>query len=190
MRAWALTENVHSKTRSPFEQFPDDPHLYYLTQYWLRERYLLIPKSRQMTVTWLLCALYLWDALFHSSRLTFFQSKKEEDADETLERAFAIYQHLPKFMQHWQPAKKTFCHLRFSRNRSHIWAIPQGAGHARQYTASGYLADEMAFQEEMDQVLAAVSPTLGTKGRFTGVSSAAPSVFELLVFDKMGTLTT
>lgn len=140
-----------------------------------------------MTVTWLITALYLWDAMFFASRLTFFQSKKEEDADANLERALAIYLHLPEFMRNWQPLtgnKKTFCHLRFQRNRSHLWAIPQGADHARQYTCTGYFADEMAFQDEMENVLAAVGPTLGDNGRFTGVSSSAPSYFQHLCFDQ------
>lgn len=145
---------------------------------------LIIPKSRQMTVTWLISALYLWEAMFFPSRLTFFQSKKEEDSDANLERVFTMYQRLPEFMQIWNPAVKTYCHLKFKRSRSHLWAIPQGANHARQYTVSGYFADEAAFLEEMDTVLAAVGPTLGEKGKFTMVSSAAPSYFEMLVFDK------
>jgi hypothetical protein len=187
LRAWALTENAHSATSSPFEPFPDDPHLYYLAQIWLREKRLLLPKSRQMTVTWLFIAISLWEALFFPSRLTFVQSKKEEDADATLERAQVMYDHLPKFMRDWQPisgGRKTFCHMKFKRNRSHLWAIPQGADHVRQYTATGYLIDEMAFQEEMEKVLAAAAPGLGPNGWIAGVSSAAPSYFQLLVFDK------
>lgn len=178
------TENVHSKSGQAFESFPDKPHLYYLTELWIRHPRLLVPKSRQMSATWLFCGLYLWESLFFPSRLTFFQSKKEEDANANVERAHAMYTRLPEFMQLWNPASLTFCNLKFKRNRSRIWAIPQGAAHARQYTVSGYFADEMAYQEEMDLVLAAVAPTLGEKGRFTGVSSAAPSYFQLLCFDK------
>lgn len=184
IRAWVLTEHVHGKEGEPFQPFPDKEHLWYLTQIWLLDKRVLVPKSRQMTATWLFCALYLWDAIFFPSRLSFFQSKREEDADANLERAWAMYNHLPKFMRLWQPAKRTYCHIKFSRNRSHLWAIPQGAEYARQYTCSGYFADEMAFQIQMDEVLAAVNPTLGTKGRFTGVSSAAPSYFKSLCFDE------
>lgn len=184
LRAWIQTENAHSTSRSTFERFPDDPHLYYLCMLWVIFRRLCIPKSRQMTVTWLISALYLWAALFHPSSLIFFQSKKEEDADQNLERAWTMYQRLPEFFRKWQPASRTFCHVRFKRNRSHIWAIPQGADHARQYTATGYFSDETAFQEGVENVMGAVGPTLKEKGRFTAVSSAAPSYFEMLCFDK------
>lgn len=74
--------------------------------------------------------------------------------------------------------------MRFTRNRSHIWAIPQGADHARQYTATDYFSDEMAYQIECEDVLAAVGPSLSKKGNFIGVSSAAPGEFEELVFDR------
>jgi hypothetical protein len=137
-----------------------------------------------MTVTWLFCGLYLWDALFFSSRLTFFQSKKEDDADENVERAYTMYTRLPDFMKAWNPASRTFCNFRLKKTRSRIMAVPQGADHARQFTCSGYFSDEVVYQEEVDKVLAAIAPTLGEKGRFTGVSSAGPSYFQMLCFDK------
>ncbi len=137
-----------------------------------------------MTVTWLISALYLWDALFHSSRLTFFQSKKESDADENLERVWTMYSRLPQFIRDWQPATRTFCHIKFKRNRSRIWAIPQGPDHARQFTATGYFSDETAYQEGVESVLAAAGPTLKDRGRITMVSSASPSYFEYICFDK------
>lgn len=142
-----------------------------------------------MTCTWLFVALYLHDAMFFPSRLNFIQSKKEEDSDQALERAATIYDKLPIFMKNWQPlvgGKKTFCHMKFKRNRSHLWSIPEGADHARSYTSTGYFSDETVFQDNVEQVLAAVGPTLGTRGRLTMLSSVGPSAFELICFDKHG----
>lgn len=184
MRAWVLTENAHATGNSTFEAFPDKPHLFYLTRLWQNNPRLLVPKSRQLMATWLFTCLYLWDALFFPSRLTFFQSKKEEDADANLERAWTVYKNLPTFIQLWAPARRTFCHIRFQRNRSHLFAVPEGADHARQFTATGYFSDEMAYQVDVDKVIAAVGPTLGKNGRFTGVSSASSGYFEKMVFDK------
>ncbi len=189
---WVLTENAHYTTSTPFEKFPDLAHLYYFTRLWEIERRLIVPKSRQMTFTWLFAALYLWDAQFAPSRLNFIQSKKEEDADQVLERANTIYEKQPLFIKNWQPlsgGKKTYCHLRFKRNRSHLWAIPEGPQHARSYTSTGYLSDETVFQDHVEEVMAAVGPTLGQRGRITMLSSAGPSAFELIAFDKMGALT-
>lgn len=115
------------------------------------------------------------------------QSKKEADADASLERVQVIYDKLPKFIKDFAPlvqGRKTFCSMKNKSNRSHIMAIPAGADHARQYTASGYFSDEFCFQEEVENVMAALVPTLGKQGWFAGVSSAQASYGELLIFDK------
>lgn len=138
-----------------------------------------------MTVTWLFSALYLWDAMFHPSRLTFFQNKKEEDADANIKRAAVMHSRLPEWMRDWQPVKQTFCNLYLPRSRSEIKGVPAGAHHVRGFTATGVFEDEMAFTEECDEVLAAIKPALGKTGRFTGVSSASPSYFKQLVFDEV-----
>lgn len=141
-----------------------------------------------MTVTWLYVSLFLWDALFFPSRFTFIQSKKEEDSDEALERAFTIYKNLPKFIKDWQPlvgGKKTYCHMRFIRNHSRLWAIPEGPEHLRSYTPTGLFSDETVYQDDVEKMVASASPALGEKGRLTMVSSAGPSYFEALAFDRI-----
>ncbi len=187
---WVLTENPASEAANPFERFPDKQHLYNLTRIWEREKRLIVPKSRQMTVTWLFIALYLHNAMWNPSRLIFVQSKKEQDADEVLERGFAIYQKLPLFMRNWQPlssGKKTFCEMKFTRNRSRILAIPEGPDHLRGFTATDIFSDETAFQDDVERMTAAALPALGLHGRLTMVSSAAPSFLELLCFDRTST---
>lgn len=183
---WVLTENTHFTSSTPFERFPDKAHLYYLTRLWQRERFLIVPKSRQMTVTWLFCALYLWKAMFRPSRFIFIQSKKEEDSDEVLERCFTIYQRLPLFMRNWAPlsgGKKTYCHMRLKRSRSRLWAIPEGPEHFRSYTPSDVFSDETVYQENVEKMLTAAVPALGQKGCMTMVSSAGPGIFALLALD-------
>lgn len=181
---WVQTENAQDKER-PFQPFPNHLHLQVLTHHWMTERFLLVPKSRQMTVTWLFCGLYLWDAMFFPSRLTFFQNKKEDDAEANLKRAFTMHSRLPAWMQEWQPIKQTYCNLSFPRSRSEIRGVPAGAHHVRGFTATGVFEDEMGFTEQCDEVLAAIKPALGKSGRFTGVSSATPSYFCELVFDRV-----
>ena len=136
-----------------------------------------------MTCTWLICALYLWDSIFFGHRFTFFQSKKETDANENVKRAFFIWRNLPIFMKEFAPVSDKFCRLDFTRNESVIIGIPAGPDHARQYTSSGFFSDEIAFQPDVDLLMAAVSPTLAGGGRFTAVSSAAASYFSMMVRD-------
>lgn len=180
---WLQTEDTQNK-EAPFQPFPNKQHLFVVTRVWEKERFLLIPKSRQLTLTWWACAVYLWESMFYSSRLTFFQNKKETDADANLSRVEVMYLRLPDWMKQWQPMRRTYCSLYFPRSRSEIKAIPQGADHVRGFTVSGMFLDEMAFMDETDQVLAAVKPALGKTGKFTGVSSANPSYFEKLCFDQ------
>ena len=178
------TEDAQQK-ENPFQPFPNKIHLQVLVEHWVRELYLLIPKSRQLTATWCFVSLYLHDSLFFPSRNTMFQCKVEEDADKNLQRAKVIHDRLPEWMRAWQPMEYTYCNAHFPNSRSHIRAVPAGAKHFRQNTLSGVLVDEAVFTEEMDEVLAAAKPALGKIGRFTALSSAGPSYFKQLVFNEV-----
>lgn len=166
----------------PVKIFPDKPHIWALTRCWELYKGILIPKSRQMTVTWTVCGLYLWHTIFHDYRRTMFQSKKEDDADENLNRAFRIYERLPFFIQNHVKLEKIKCKITAS-NGSVMHGVPSGPDHARQYTLSGYFSDELVYQERVEDLLGAIKPILKNGGRFTGVSSCGPSYFEDMVFD-------
>lgn len=182
---WVLTENAHFQGSSPFESFPDEEALYYVVRIWEMERKNAWPKSRQIMMTWLMCCLFMHDAMWNPSRLNFVQSKKEEDSDEVLERAWTVYQKLPEFMRLWQPAKRTYCQLKFIKIRSRLWAIPEGAEHLRSYTGTGLLSDETVYQDDVQKMITAAGPALGTRGRLTMISSAGPSAFEGVSFDRL-----
>ena len=134
--------------------------------------------------TWLFVSCYLWDSQFDQHRLNFFQSKKEEDADRLVQRAYFIWENQPDWVKVLFPAEYTYCHLRFPKGGSEIWGVPEGADQLRQYTASGILCDEMAFQNEAEKAYTAAKPTINGGGRFTGVSSANPGFFHWLVSNK------
>jgi hypothetical protein len=152
----------------------------------MRHKRLLVPKSRQVTATWTIGALCLWEALFFPSRLTFIQSKKEADSNEILERIYTMYNKLPRFIRDFQPligGSKTYCKMRFKYNRSQLIAIPEGPDHVRGFTTTGIFVDEIAFHADVELLLAAIGPSLGKTGWFAGVSSAAPGYFELMIKD-------
>lgn len=151
---------------------------------WLEEQLLLVPKSRQLLMTWLFCACYLWDTMFNEARLNFFQSKKEEDADRLIQRAYFIWERQPEWIRILFPATYKFCHLKFPRGSSEIWGVPQGGDQIRSHTASGIFSDEMAFQPEAEDAYTGALPTVKGGGRFTGVSSANPGFFHYLVENK------
>lgn len=134
-----------------------------------------------MLMTWLISACYLWDTQFHQGRLNFFQSKKEEDADRVVQRAWFVYERQPQWIKSMFPAEYTFGHIKFKQAHSEIWGVPQGGDQIRSHTASGIFSDEMAFQPEAEDAYTGALPTIKGGGRFTGVSSANPGFFHYLV---------
>jgi len=169
-------------TVNPIQRWPDLEYLREITKIWLRERLLLIPKSRQMMLTWLMVALYLHNAQFTDGRLIFFQSKKEEDAFALIERAWFIYEHQPEWLK--RPATHTKAEIYFPKHYSKIRGVPQGADQIRSYTSSGILIDEAAFQPEVENAYTALKPSIdGGGGSVTMVSSADPGFFERMVHD-------
>ncbi len=196
---WAFTLDVHDPNNA-IKTFPDKEYLRVLVDLWVKEPLLLIPKTRQMQMSWLFTTLYLWDTQFHHGRLTFFQSKKAEDADDLVKRAKFVYDHEPKFLKryfidgkfydlHVNPqhnGKHTEGKMTFPEINSEIRGIPEGGDVIRMHTASGILEDEMAFQPEAKSAYTAAKPTISSKGRFTGLSTAEDNTFfEDMVFDKL-----
>ena len=78
--------------------------------------------------------------------------------------------------------------MNFPRLRSRLVAIPEGAEHLRSYTGTGLMSDETVYQDDVEKMIAAAGPSLGlgkpNGGRMTMLSSAGPSAFELICFDK------
>ena len=196
---WAFTLDVHDK-RNPIKPFPKKEYLKILVGIWVNDFLLLVPKTRQMMMSWLFTSLYLWDTQFNHGRLTFFQSKKAEDADDLVKRAKFVYDHEPKFLKRYLEGNKFYnLHVNPQHNGQHtqgkmtfpeinseIRGIPEGGDIIRMHTASGILSDEMAFQPEAKAAYTAAKPTISSKGRFTGVSTAEDGTFfEDLVFDNI-----
>lgn len=151
-------------------------------------------------LSWIMVALYLWDTQFHKGRLTFFQSKKADDANDLVKRAKLIWDNEPKFLKKYEnngEFKDLICnpqnqgqHVYGSFNlpdiHSEIRGIPEGGDVIRMHTASGILSDEMAFQPEAKLAFTAARPTLSAHGRWTGVSTAEDNTFfEDMVFDRL-----
>jgi hypothetical protein len=194
---WAFTLDTHDE-ENPIKTFPDKEYLKVLVDIWLKERLLLVPKSRQMQMSWLFTSLYLWEVQFHHGKLVFFQSKRGEDADDLVKRAKFVYDKEPKFLKRYYEdgrfhnllvnpqhnGKHTEGKMLFPQIHSEIRGIPEGGDIIRMHTASGILADEMGFQPEAESAFTAARPTISSKGRFTGVSTAEDNTFfEKMVFD-------
>ena len=175
--------------KNPIKKFP--AHMDYLKLYfkvWQRERLLAVPKSRRMFLSWGTLIIFLHDTLFNIGRQVAAVSRKEEDADDLLERMKFIIDHFPKDvipLELIPKYKKTFCCLEFEGINSRILAFPSGADQLRSYAASGILGDESAFWPEAKKMYSATFPTIEMTGRMTMISSAAPGFFKELVHDQL-----
>jgi len=179
---WAWTMDSHD-TKNPKKHFPALDYQQRFTDIWMQESVLLVPKSRQMMITWVVVALYLHDAQFKTGRLIFFQSKKEGDAADLVNRAWFIYENQPCWMR--PAAQKSYCKIEFTGNSSSIRGIPQGGDQIRMHTASGIFMDEAGFMPEAEAAFTASKPSIDGGGKITMVSSANPGFFEMLVYDRM-----
>lgn len=177
---------------NPIKKFPSEgpmaPYLKLYTRMWQRERFIAVPKSRRMFMSWMNIILYTHDTAFNVGRNQAFVSKKEDDADDLIKRSKFILDNIPPSELPRELIPKydyVFGRLRFPELNSQIQGFPQGADQLRQFTFSGILADEMAFWPDAQKMYSSAFPTLEGGGRFTAISSAGPGFFKDLVFDRL-----
>lgn len=188
---WEFLHYVYTQDevdpRTPVKKYP--VHLEYcklLVRVWKKSRFLLVPKSRRMKVSWTMIGCYTWATMFKENRHYAFVSKKEEHADELIKRAKFIVDHLdPTIPKEFRQYEYKFNNLYFPHIKSRIQGFPQGADQLRQFTMSGILIDEMAFLEDAEKMFSASFPTLEGGGIMTGISSPSPGFFKRLVFDQL-----
>ena len=187
---YTWTRDEHD-AEHPIKPLPPKDYLRLIIDQIHKNQVLLIPKSRQLMVTWVISMYLLWDAIFKGYRLNIIQSKKEEDAANlTFNKninssriSFALSR-IPKWLLRnpdGSPLRinRTYCRISFS-NGSSIWGIPQGGDVIRSNTASIIFSDEAAFQPEFEAAYMAAQPSVRGGGKFISVSSANPSFFEQL----------
>lgn len=173
--------------KNPTKQFPDKWYLRELLHFIHTNNIAAIAKSRQMMVTWLLCAYATWVARFHSKGLIFIQSKKEVDAanlvfntDWLTARCSFIELNLPTFLRirsaHTE-RRKTGVKAKYGQlyypNGSMIWGVPQGAHMFRGYTPRLIICDEACFQDKFEDAYTAALPVVKNGGKLVICSTAA-----------------
>ena len=168
----------------PYKPLPDKEYLWQIARAWSQNNMILVAKSRQMMLTWVMVALHVWLVL-HEAKRVFFISKKETDADALKERAVFIMEHLPEWIR--PKIRSKYCLLEVPAVNSQIVAVSQESDALRQYTASAILFDEMAFSDRAREIYLAAKPTVVGGGKFTGISSPnGKNFFYELCFDLAG----
>ncbi len=180
---YVVTKDEHD-TVNPYKKFPRK--LMYRVILRATEEYnnLFIEKSRQIMLTWIMAALYLHDAMYNQSRNIMFQSKKQEDANDVIERCRVIYDHLVESRFPGLPIVESTgeksgqtTKMKFPSTKSTLRAIPQGGNIVRSQTLSRLLGDEIAFQPEASASYKAAMPSINGGGRAVWQSTPHGRVF-------------
>jgi hypothetical protein len=141
----------------------------------------IVLKARQLGVTWLCCAYVVWTVLFRRGSLCLIYRQKEEEAQENVTRCWRLLHSLPKHL--WNGAEvitptkgavaKSEIALRFpSGEISRILAMTSASVSGHGKTAAVVLLDEHSRIERASEIMKAVQPAAGTKGKIFLVSTA------------------
>lgn len=187
---FACTMDEHDFTKDALNKpFPNKVYLRVVVRLWRDFDMVFVEKSRQIMMTWLMCALYLWFAMFHPGKRFFIQSKKDEYAEIALIRVKHILERILTFGLPGIPEPKkvgsalgTTSLLEFPKIKSEIRALPQGGDQMRSMTWTGGLSDESEFQPEFGDSQEAYAPTHVPSNRMWSVSTVngKGEVYELL----------
>ena len=163
LRNWVMT--LHPLT-GPLD-FPDYSYLKTLCGDLTGHRFVLIPKSRQMMISWLMCSLTLFRALDGGMHLLL--SKNQFSADELLKRICFIYDRLPESLKLFTVTRNK-SELEIS-GRGRIISLPATEDAPRMHSPTSVFWDEMAFTYHADKIWTALKPCLDNGAHFTGVST-------------------
>ena len=191
LRFLSLVLTKDEKDEGKVKPFPlHKEYLVELAGHFVREPILLVPKSRQMMVSWLAVAFCTWRCYARPNQLIVWQSKTESDAaamvfdkdDPQVARMSFICSRLPRWA--FDMPKGSYASLLWP-NGSMVKGAKQNPEMVRQLSPSVIVSDEMGFQEYAAEIYTAAKPALTGGGQFIGISSANPGFFQEAVEDKL-----
>ncbi len=175
---------------SEVQPFPRKHYLKWITLKWGKHKCLRIEKSRQLMVTWLLAALWLWFVLKNRGVRVAWICKKKEAAEKHLkDRLLFIYQHIPAHFEipvvefksgmllvyHDGADKPPTSWIEAIAAETGSAAKEEGASAAKQLRSFTYTAvvwDEPAFDRNQADIHGAALPCIDAGGWFNACSSA------------------
>ncbi len=146
------------------------PHLHQLLDIIEEHDRVIVLKSRQIGITWILCALALWYVLFQHSANVLMFSRRETESINMKNRCFFMYNELPEWLQ-VPIGKNNDEMLEFPQMGSTIQSFPATEGGARSEAATLVILDEWAFQQYADANYTAILPVV-EHGKLVGLSTA------------------
>lgn len=142
----------------------------------LKHRYVVSLKSRQVAFSTTVGAYALWRALFFDSQRIVVISKNQRDSTTFLERIKFIYEHLPIWLkQATSEFAKTS--VTFAHNFSKITSLPNKGDPAQGESLSLLITDEFASYQDSQAILSAATPALSAGALTEFSNDCLPSQF-------------
>jgi hypothetical protein len=157
---WTIQKDEFTEGQKPqAKRFACKEHLRYILDCCFRERRLVVDKSRQMTLSWLLMAYCLYWLQFGSHEEIICQTKKEDDVEALIWRCHFMltsqrYWLRPPFEYRAGKGGKITVMGKDGRRLNTLQGIPGGAGagdQIRSKNPSRYFLDEGGFIDEFSE---------------------------------------
>lgn len=174
----------------PFPRFTEKREDDYMNWYYERlkvEPLIALVKHRRMLITWGSLTFLTHEILHYEGRFIAIVSKKEEDADDLVQRCYFIYTNIKERKKDllMPEAKYKYTEMVVPELNSIIKAVPQGPDQLRQYTCSRIFGDEVITWPEARATFVAMRPTLEGGGQVALVSTRKPGFFKQLIEDTL-----
>ena len=129
----------------------------------------VILKARQVGLTWLVLAYFLWRMLFRPQATILLFSRRDTEAIHLLDdRMKGMYRHLPDWLKVGQEVVEDNAHEWQLSNGSVARAFPTSAGDS--YAATAALVDEADLVTDLNRLMRAVKPTIDAGGQMVLLS--------------------
>lgn len=149
------------------------PHTDELIDTFLTKRLIVVLKSRQIGLSWLVALYSLWLVMFKEAAKVIMFSKGEAEASELLSKAAFAFDYLPPFLQ-LKKGKDSESKLTFPTMQSSIQVLPATKSAGVSFTASLLVYDEWEQHEYAEQSYANAKPVIDAGGQLIGILTRDP----------------
>lgn len=155
------------------------PHIVRMTRAFEKERYVIVLKSKQIGISYLLAFYALWKAMTNKAFKCLVLSAGEKESVLLLDKCKFAYQNLPDWIKAVVPAgpnigKWTETEISFPSLGSSILALPSTETPGIGSTASLVIMDEWDFHKYPESDYATAEAAASNNGQIIGVSTRNP----------------
>ena len=155
------------------------PHIVTFIECLAKHRRIVVPKPKQIGISWTVAAYALWVAMYQTGARVLLFSMGETYSKELLAKVRFIYDHLPVWLRESLKGDGNSQELIFPRTAGHILALPSTRDAGVGFTATLVIMDEGDFFENLaENYDNAASPTVAAGGQLVMVSTVNPETME------------